>query len=303
MNALSIDIGGTQIKVAVINKQGNFLEQSSFPTQNYKELSDFINFIRIESENALKKHHIAGVGIGCPNFNTSNGFIETPPNLPWGTLPIRKMLSDSLSIPCFIEKDAPLAALGEYYFGNYDLNSNLAVVTMGTGIGSGFIINGELFHGSNGMGSEAGHLIVGSNQRPCGCGGFDHLEAYSSVTALRSIASEVFQKKVSFTELKDLYLADNELALKIIHEAAKYLAFGITNLVNVLGISQIVLAGGGTSLGENFLNKVNIYYKEICFRPFENVSITYSRLPINHGALLGAAALVFNAKKPTLSLK
>lgn len=295
LNCLSIDIGGTNTKLGIVNSAGDLLFDKAIPTQNFLHFSDFAQVLGEEFKLAVKNWEIKGIGVGCPNYNNNTQSIENAPNLPWGDVKIHQVLQALSSVPVHIEKDAPLAALGEYVFGQKMSIQDLAVITIGTGIGSGFIINGKLHKTPHGFGSEAGHLIVGNTKRLCGCGGFDHLESYASVTALRVAASLKYNRKMTFTELKDLYLQRDSGALEILSEAAHYLAIGITQIVNILGSKKVVLAGGGISLGDTFLNLVQNNYKKLCFKTHHDVSIEYSALPINHGALLGAAALVFKS--------
>jgi glucokinase len=290
--SMAIDIGGTNTKIAVVSKDGSFLKESILPTLEYTSFNDYTDKIAAEIKAAQQEYPILGVGVGCPNYNNQSERIENPPNLPWGTVEIKKILQSKSSLPIAVEKDAPLAALGEYYFGNH-ATDNLAVITVGTGIGSGFIINQKLHHTPHGYGSEAGHLIVGANSIPCGCGGMDHLEAYASVSALRKKASEVFGKKVSFTELTELVAKHDAKAIKILKEAAYYLAVGITQVVNIVGSKKVVLAGGGILLGPKLFDEINEQYKKLCFKTHEYVTVAPSSLPVNHGALLGAAALIF----------
>lgn len=297
-HCLAIDLGGTNTKLAIVDSKGNILWNKMLSTQDYPSFSDFSLELSREFENALSNYAIVGIGLGCPNYNNHTQCIENAPNLPWKNVDIKKILQDLSSVPVHIEKDAPLAALGESYYGSHDSEKNFAVLTIGTGIGSGLVINGHLFHTPHGFGSEAGHLIVGEQKRLCGCQGYDHLESFSSVTALRAKASEVFKRKVSFTELKDLYLQGDKHAVTIIDEAAYYLAVGISQIVNLIGSKKIILAGGGISLGQNFLQKIQEHYQKICFKVHSEIDIAYSSLPINHGALLGAAALVFQDHHP-----
>lgn len=290
---LAIDIGGTNTKVAVIDEMGKFLFEKMFPTQEYTDFTQFAQILNLEIQAAIKQFNIIGVGIGCPNYNNQNEAIENAPNLPWGNVFIKKIIQSATIIPVKVGKDAPLAALGEYRFTPHQKYNDLAVITIGTGIGSGIIIHGELHQTVHGYGSEAGHLVVSDKKRPCGCGGFDHLESFSSVTALRARATLKYHEKVSFTELKNKYQLQDPIALEIIDEAAYHLAIGITQIVNLVGSRKVILAGGGISLGENFLKLIRNYYQQLCFNTHRNIEIDFSQLPINHGALLGAASLVF----------
>ncbi len=291
-HCLAIDIGGTNTKLSIVSTQGNFVSEKLIPTTKFPKFDNFCGELKDEILQAIHQYTILGVGIGCPNYNNQSGRIENPPNLPWGTVEIKKILQDKSPVPIYVEKDAPLAALGEFYFRNHDTN-NLAVLTIGTGIGSGFIINGKLHQTPHGYGSEAGHLIVGAKNYLCGCGGLDHLEAYASVSALRKKASESYGKKVTFTELTQLALALDQQAVAIVKEAAYYFAVGISQIINIVGSQKVILAGGGTSLGPLLFQEINKQYKTVCFKTHEKLVIAPSGLPINHGALLGAAALVF----------
>lgn len=291
--SIAIDIGGTNTKLAVVSEEGDFFQEKIISTGEFSSFDDFSQAISSHILSYIKEFPIIGVGVGCPNYNNQTECIENPPNLPWGNVAIKKILQTKSPVPVWVEKDAPLAALGEYFFGQH-ATDNLAVITIGTGIGSGFIVNQKLHYTPHGYGSEAGHLIVGTAQVPCGCGGHDHLEAYASVSALRKKASEVFQRKVSFTELTELVKQQNLQALNIVKDAAFYLAVGITQVINIVGSKKVILAGGGILLGDTFFQEIQRQYQLLCFKTHADVSILPSSLPINHGALLGAAAIVFN---------
>lgn len=295
-NYLSIDIGGTNTKVAIINSNGKFLEQFDFPTDQEANFDHFIEKLNQLWINKNKNYNLKAMAVGSPNYNRNNGQIEQAPNLPWKNAPLLSALKTKITPNVIVEKDVAMASFGEYYFGQKKMFSELLIITIGTGIGTGIITAGNILKTNNGLGCEGGHLVVGNLGRLCGCGHFDHLEAYSSVSALRKRASEIFNQNTTFTTLREKFLAHDKVAIEIISESAHYLGLGIASMTSLLGSDKVILSGGGVSLGDEYLKLVRSSYQKHAFNKAAEILIEFSTLPINHAALMGGVGMLLTLK-------
>ncbi len=186
--ALGVDIGGTNTKFGYVDRKGRCLANASMPTEAHKPADLFFERLRENSGILLRslpgEHRLIGIGIGAPNANFHKGTIEHPPNLGWEFVDVRSQLSGYYSVPIAVTNDAKAAALGEMLFGAAQGMRDFIVITLGTGLGSGIVANGELIYGADGFAGEIGHTIVDPNGRRCGCGRRGCLETYCSATGL-----------------------------------------------------------------------------------------------------------------------
>jgi len=291
-NVAAVDIGGTNTKVAVVGSDAKIITTQSFPTQPHLDIKLFIGNLNSVLTNLNGQHGFDAVGIGAPNYNPVSEMLESPPNLSWGTLPLKKILQENLSWKCILEKDANLAALGELHFGLGSQYQHFVFITIGTGIGSGVILNKLPWRGMQGLAGEAGHMVVGDQKRKCGCGGLDHLEAYSSVTAIRKRASDEYGFETSFTQVLEKFATDDPVAVKVFNESAFYMARGIVGIFSLIAPEVVVLGGGGMAAGDKFLDLVRNNIQQHVFSWHKNIPVMKSRLGINEASLLGAASLV-----------
>jgi glucokinase len=192
--ALGIDIGGTNTAFGVVNKNGEILEKSSLSTRDYDTLDDYINGLKEAITpviNRMGRENFKGAGIGAPNGNFFTGEIVFAPNLPWkGILPIKKLTQEALGMNTVITNDANAATIGEMQYGAAKGMKDFILVTLGTGVGSGFVSGGSLIYGSDGFAGELGHVIAVRNGRRCGCGRLGCLETYASATGIVRTAHE-----------------------------------------------------------------------------------------------------------------
>lgn len=311
--AIGLDIGGTNTHIGIVDHNGHILAQESFLTyprpmgwQTYTtELSDKIKaFIK----GTPYQDGIAGIGIGAPNANYFKGTIELAANLPWKEeVPLAKIIADETKIPVIITNDANAATLGEMMFGAAKGMKDFYLITLGTGIGSGIVANGELLYGSDGKAGELGHVIIAKNGRECGCGRRGCLECYGSAKGLTLTAKELLIANNSEKSLLREYELD-ELTAKIIFEAAQNndriakQTFELTgtilgeNLANFAAFSSpeaIILFGGLTQAGDLLMAPLREAFDKNILYNIQKPKLLLSALPNADAALLGAASLIW----------
>jgi len=328
---VGVDIGGTSIKIGLVDDLGNTIDLGGDDTNKTHRNVTVIKTdtqpqaavaSMMETITALLKRltidrtHFGGIGLGVPaTMDKNTGKLRRPPNLPtWADFPICDELAKLLHIPVLFCNDANAAAYGEYWVGSASGHSSLALLTLGTGIGTGIIIEGRSVDGDIGYGGECGHIIINSadDAMLCGCGKRGHLEAYCSATgvALRTISLMMYRetsirsKITPETKLSDIpkivyFEAEggDALAMKIILETAEYLSIGIASLLHTIDAACILLGGamtfGGKNspLGQRFLTQVTQEVKKRVFPAIaENVLIDFAVLGTDAG-YIGAAGL------------
>jgi glucokinase len=302
-----IDIGGTNTEIGLVDKSGEiiFSERSSTRSYNTPEkfVKDASRILRAGIEKT--KSNLIGIGIGAPSANYYSGSIEFAPNMPWnGIIPLAEMMSKEMMVDCKLTNDANAAALGELLFGDAKFLRDFVVVTLGTGLGSGFVVNGEVLYGHDGFAGELGHVIVEPDGRLCGCGRKGCLETYVSATGIVNTAKEYLKEAKSATvfagitedQLTGKFITDaafnnDFFALKLMDFTAKKLGFALANMVAITSPSHIFLFGGLAKAGDLLLNPTKKYFDEYILRNYKDkVELKLSGLPENV-AVLGAAAL------------
>ena len=223
--SLGIDIGGTNTVAGLVDRNGKVLDKINLHTRDFDEINDFVdalsNEINTSFSSFLNTYRLCGIGIGAPNGNFFTGTIEYAPNLKWkGILPIKELFHSKFNLPVFLTNDANAAAIGEMMYGGARGMKDFIVVTLGTGVGSGFVVNGELMYGHDGFAGELGHTIVDVNGRMCGCGRKGCLETYASAGGLKTTVMELLVKKANSSNLKSFCL-ENISAKTIAEEAEK----------------------------------------------------------------------------------
>ncbi|MCD6232696.1 ROK family protein [Candidatus Aerophobetes bacterium] len=318
---MGIDLGGTNIVSLLINKKGEIITRDKRKALaeegKEKTISQIVESAKAVIEKGRNKgisfQSILGIGIGSPGpLNTKEGIIYFAPNLPgWKNVPLKNILEKKLNIPVFLENDANAAALGEWWIGaGRDVN-NLVLFTLGTGIGGGIIINGEVLHGFRDTAAEIGHMIIHEEGLLCNCGTKGCLEAYASATGVvrRTISALKKGAKSILTEMVNNHL--KEITCKMVYQAAKkgdklckwiteetgrYLGIGIANMVNILNPEMIILAGGMIEAKDLLFNPVIKYAQKYALKAsIEKVKIVPAHLGDNAGAI-GAAATVLKRK-------
>lgn len=299
--AIGIDIGGTNTKVGIVQNDGSTVENTLFSTKDYSEFDLFIKKLTTEindllNNNNLKIKDLIGIGIGVPNGNYEKGLIENPTNLKyWGTQDIVSPLKKVFDTNILLDNDANIAAFGEKIFGKAQNLNDFIVVTLGTGVGTGIFVNGSLVRGSNGLASEGGHIKIFDNSRICGCGGSGHLESYASISGIKLTAKELTGIEYRYREIVDLYHKKDPKILEVINQFSKQLAHGLSVMGCLFAPKKIILAGGVTIIGDEFLKDLLHYYDSFIYPPFKNTtSISISNISREKGAFVAAASIIFN---------
>lgn len=307
--SVGIDIGGTNTVWGLINEQGQVQLEGSIHTKNYLKPSDFVAKLTLEIKNASKqdsKFELVGIGIGAPNGNYFNGTIEYAPNLVWeGIVPLQKMFQAHFDLPVWVTNDANAAAIGEMLFGAAQGMKDFVIVTLGTGLGSGFVVNGELVYGHDGFAGELGHTIVERNGRACGCSRKGCLETYASATGIVYTAKERLktyqgksllqeQEKISSKIIADCATQGDALALEIFDYTAEQLGFSLANTVAISSPEAIILFGGLANAGALIVEPTHRYMEQYMLNLFQNkVKLLTSTVPQHQAAILGAGALAW----------
>lgn len=264
---IGIDIGGTEIKFALIDIYGNITKKWKMKTNTYDNGQSIPNDIIASIKNELSTEsgfikHIIGIGIGVPGPVSQNGEIVIKAvNLGWSDMPLKLVIERELNLPVILLNDANAAALGEMWKGAARGKENLVFVTLGTGVGGGIILNGKILNGSHSSGGEIGHIPVQSDEhRICGCGNSNCLETFSSATGLLKTMQTIDQHKTlteeQFTTI-DIFNwvnEENPLATKAVNQMVNHLGFAIAGIMNTIDVEEIVIGGGLSEAGDLLLD-------------------------------------------------
>lgn len=308
---LGIDIGGTNTALGYIDRTGRCLAETTMLTHSGQPPSDYFQRLHAAAvalwKSTFTDHRLAGIGVGAPNGNYYRGTIENPPNISWGCVDVRKQMAAHWDVPVAVTNDANAAAFGELMFGSGKGMRDFIVITLGTGLGSGIVVNGDLVHGHSGFAGEIGHTIVEPGGRLCGCGLRGCLETYASATGLLQTARELLEARPASSPLRSV--PGDELTSKAIYEAARdgdpiaREAFNITGTIlgrkladSVAHTSPeaIFLFGGLASAGTLIFEPARRALEENLFHVFKGtVKLLPSGTPQGRAAILGAAALIW----------
>jgi glucokinase len=309
--ALGIDIGGTNTSFGIVNRLGAIVAQGTVPTTGHTTVEQYIVALAVSLNELLRQvdmSRVVGIGVGAPNGNFYTGEILFAPNLPWKgvAIPIAKMLSVAMGLPCTLTNDANAAALGEMKYGIAKGLNDFVVVTLGTGVGSGFVANGKLVYGHDGFAGELGHVIAVRNGRSCGCGRFGCLEAYCSATGIVATANQWIaegkyphsilhsSQPLSALSIYNAAIAGDTLALDIFDYTALILGQTLADIVAITSPEAIIFFGGLAHSGDVLLKPVKQYLESELLNIYKNkVKILSSALPGADAAILGASALVW----------
>ncbi|MCA9064625.1 MAG: ROK family protein [Planctomycetaceae bacterium] len=313
---LGIDLGGTNIKAGVVRDNGTVIQHASVPTEASAGPDHGVQQILRAAREALKlsgveTEQITAAGLATPGtMNIPAGMLLDPPNLPgWDDFPIRQKVADALGIPTILQNDANAAAYGEYWVGSAKTARSLVFFTLGTGLGSGIIVEDMIIEGDHSHGSECGHVILEmDNGRLCATGQSGTAEAYCSATALMKRFAEEIEngrstsvlQRVPQSDVTPLMIAEeaehgDHLCVELIMEMARYLGVAITSSVHVIDPSVVLLGGAmtfgrhETRIGREFLHRVRQEFKSRTFTTLvEKVTIDYASLG-SHAGFIGAA--------------
>jgi glucokinase len=310
-----IDIGGTNTVFGLVDETGIILSEGSLKTTDYPEIENFVSSLVTDVNSMMKGKtdlELAGVGIGAPNANYHKGTIELAPNLAWkGIVPLAKLVRAKIDLPVVITNDAKAAAMGEMIFGGAKGMMDFIVLTLGTGLGSGIVINGEVVYGHTGFAGELGHTIVVPQGRDCGCGRKGCYETYASASGLvrtvlnllsemkeESLLRDIPPSLLTSKKIADAATQKDKVALKAMDYTAEKIAFGIINAIGFSSPEAVFLFGGLAQAGEMLFTPVRHYVDQNVQPIFKG---TYKILPSgvseSNAAVLGAAALAWNELK------
>jgi glucokinase len=309
---LGIDIGGTFTKFGFIDRSGNAIFDGSISTTGYNSIAAFQQTLADEIKNAFSKfeneYNLVGVGIGAPNGNYYKGTIEFAPNLDWkDVVPFVDMFKKHFDLPMALTNDANAAAIGEMIYGSAVGMKNFVIITLGTGLGSGLVVNGEVVYGHDGFAGEVGHVQVYENGRMCGCGHRGCFETYASASGLRRtvfelLCNETLNSKlrdVSFNDMTAKMIADaakegDEIAKKALNITAKILGMKLADTVAHTSPETIFLFGGLTKAGDLLFNPTRESFEDNLLKVYKNkINILPSGLQETNAAVLGASALAW----------
>jgi glucokinase len=317
---VGIDIGGTNIKLGLVDDNGRFLAQTSIPTKEERGPSDAIQRVKASLDTILAElgvdwDVVAGVGLGSPGSqDLRRGWILDPPNLPhWRNFPIRDTVAGICGKPCSYSNDANAAAYGEFWVGTGREHASMVMFTLGTGVGGGILLDGVSVDGEHSFGSELGHIVVDCREDARLCvwgGGRGELEAYASASAVVARTQEALaaghtssltrriaeRGRLSAKMLMEEGEAGDKLSLEIILETARYLGVGVTTVVHTVDPGAIVIGGAmtfggnGTEVGRRFLAEVRAEFHRRCFQVVAKTTIEYATLG-NDAGTIGAAGI------------
>jgi glucokinase len=316
---VGVDLGGTNIVVGALPQDGNkgeVLSPLTVPTEAHrgaKFVVDRIVGLIEETMNVVTTQHggsrddFAGVGIGSPGpLDRSTGTVINTPNLGWRNFPLRDLISNAVGLPATLDNDANCATYGEWWQGAGRDVDTLVGLTLGTGIGGGIVLNGEIFHGASDAAGEIGHMTIEANGRKCKCGNYGCLEAYASgpAIALRAVegleaGTESLLPALVNGRLEDITAATvyeavvlgDAYANDVMRETAKILGAGIANMINVLNPEMVVIAGGVTRAGDHLFSPLRAEVRRRAFKSAQEAcQIVSAQLPGTAG-LVGAIAV------------
>ena len=317
---VGIDIGGTNTVYGVVDARGTILYSGSIKTGKYADINDYVRELSVGLKQVIDQK-IKGIGVGAPNGNFFNGCIEFAPNLPWkGKIPLAQLISEGVNnIPVALTNDANAAAIGEMTYGAARGMKDFIEITLGTGVGSGIVIGGNLVYGHDGFAGELGHVIMRRNNgRQCGCGRCGCLEAYTSATGVARTAREYLEIRKEDSVLreldpdeitsKDVYdaaMKNDKLALDIFEATGTMLGEAFADFVAFSSPEAIILFGGLTKAGDLLMNPIKRAMDKNMLKVFEGkTKLIFSQLKESDAAVLGASALGWEVKEqdPNLSV-
>jgi len=302
--AFGIDIGGTNTKMGIFDLKGELLCFKTIPTAKSEDPALFIEHLAQESAQMLSAElkinlgdkRIVGVGAGAPMANYFTGSVEHAPNLGWKNVPLKKYFEKYFLCPAVIENDANLAAVGEKKWGSGKDLTDFILITLGTGVGAGLILDGKLYRGFNALGAEGGHIILPhEKKRLCSCGGMNHLESFLSAKGIKETIHELTHEDWTIEKLGTLFRAGDLKATAIINQIATELATGFVSMGVLFGPQAFIIGGGVSKLGDSFNQVVKKKMDELIhFSLKGKIQILTATLSSDKGAIYGGAAHIFD---------
>jgi glucokinase len=313
--AIGIDIGGTNTKYGIVNHRGEIIQQGDLRTDAHATVESFVDALHAALIPILEKQHdykIKGVGIGAPNGNFYTGTIDYAPNLRWkGVIPLAKMVSEKFWLPCVLTNDANAAAVGEMMYGAARGMRDFITITLGTGVGSGIVANGELIYGHDGFAGELGHTIIRPGGRKHWATQLDgSLEAYCSATGIVLTARELLAERKDESLMRqykpeditskivfDCAMQGDNLAKEVYRFTGQVLGESLANFIMFSSPEAIILFGGVIKAGDLIMKPTKEHMEKNLLPIFQNkIKLVFSELREADAAILGASALVWELK-------
>ena len=314
---IGIDMGGTNTAFGIVDARGNVIASSSIKTGKHSKIEDYVDELYTEINRIIVANDaegkINGIGIGAPNANYFTGVIEDGVNLPWPTpIPLADLITEKFGIPCLITNDANAAAIGEMTYGAARGLKDFIMITLGTGVGSGIVVNGQMVYGHDGFAGELGHVIMKRNNgRVCGCGRTGCLEAYCSATGVARTAREFLEirdeesllreydiENITSKDVYDCAVKGDKLALDIFNYTGTILGEALADFVTFSSPEAFVIFGGLTKSGDYIMNPIREAFDKNIMKVFKGkVKILISELKESDAAVLGASALGWEIKE------
>jgi len=315
--AIGVDVGGTNTVFGIVDKRGQILKNGSIQTGKHEKIGDFLDELTDALNKLIKevgsRDEIKGIGVGAPNGNFFTGSIEFAPNLRWkGVIPFVQMMEERIGIPVALTNDANAAAIGEMTYGCAKGMKDFIVITLGTGVGSGIVVNGQLVYGHDGFAGELGHVIMRrTNGRLCGCGRSGCLEAYSSATGVARTAREYLDMRpdvnsqlrtipiesITSKDVFDAAKAGDVLAKEVFEFTGQILGEAFADFVAFSSPEAIILFGGLARAGDLILNPIREHMEGNLLDIYKNkIKLLFSQLKESDAAVLGASALGWEVK-------
>ncbi|MBE2272908.1 MAG: ROK family protein [Flavobacteriales bacterium] len=310
--ALGVDIGGTNTKFGLVNHRGEILDKGSIRTDEFEKVEDFIdalyNKVKPLIDEYCTERQFDGIGVGAPNANYYRGTIEQAPNLRWkGIVPFAELMTKKFGVPCKMTNDANAAALGEMMFGAARGMKDFIMITLGTGVGSGIISNGQLIYGHDGFAGELGHTIIKPGGRKhWSTGSEGSLEAYASATGISitakkmraefpdSMLNDYPEEKIDSRVVHECALKGDPTAIEVFRYTGQKLGEALANFVMFSSPEAILLFGGVIKAGDFILKPTKLHMERNLLPIFRNkVKLVFSELDEADAAILGASALVW----------
>lgn len=310
---IGMDMGGTNTVFGIVDARGTVISKSAIKTGAHTDVNLYINDIHtelsklIEAAGGIEK--IKGIGVGAPNGNYYTGNIEFAPNLPWkGVIPFANLMADKFGIPAALTNDANAAAVGEMTYGAARGMKNFIMITLGTGVGSGIVIDGKVVYGHDGFAGELGHVTaIRNNGRLCGCSKTGCLETYASATGVARSAREILESSTKDSLLRnipidsitskdvfDAAMEGDEVAKEIFNFTGKILGECLADFVAFSAPEAIVLFGGLTKAGDLILDPIKEHMEKNLLPIWRGkVKVLFSELKEADAAVLGASALAW----------
>ena len=314
---IGIDMGGTNTAFGIVDARGTVIASSSIKTGKHSKIEDYIDELYQELHRLIVANDaegkINGIGIGAPNANYFTGEIEDGANLPWPTpIPLAHLITKKFGIPCLITNDANAAAIGEMTYGAARGLKDFIMITLGTGVGSGIVVNGQMVYGHDGFAGELGHVIMKRNNgRVCGCGRTGCLEAYCSATGVARTAREFLEirndesllrdydiESITSKDVYDCAVKGDKLAIDIFNYTGTILGEALADFVTFSSPEAFVIFGGLTKSGDYIMNPIREAFDKNIMKVFKGkVKILISELKESDAAVLGASALGWEIKE------